>query len=125
MGMDPTKRITLLLSVDVGMAKDNYAHLLAPGEQVIYEFKGGRDFFLMTDRKVVLIDTKGITGKKKDVLALPYSKITAFSVESAGFMDFDAEMKLWASGIGLVELTFVKGAINITDVSKLLAEKVG
>jgi len=58
---------------------------------------------------------QGITGKKKDFTSLPYSKIQAFSVETAGVLDLDSELELWFSGLGKVKFEFVSQA----DVSGL------
>ena len=39
-------------------------------------------------------------------LAFPFSKITAFSIETAGTLDANAELKIWASGVGGLKLNF-------------------
>ena len=52
-------------------------------------------------------------------------KITAFSTETAGMFDLDLEVKIWASGIGLVEFTFVKGTENFRELTVHLAKYVG
>ena len=36
-----------------------------------------------------------MTGRKKEYLSIPYSKITMYSVETTGTFDLDAELKLW------------------------------
>jgi hypothetical protein len=51
------------------------------------------------------VNVQGITGKKRDFTSLPYSKIQAFSVETAGHFDLDAELDLWFSGVGNVRLS--------------------
>ena len=56
---------------------------------------------------------------------LPYSKMTAFAVESAGGFDLDAEMKVWSSGIGLVEFEFVRGEVDVRELAKILSQRVG
>lgn len=47
-----------------------------------------------------------MAGKKKDFTSLPYAKVQAFSVETAGGVDRDSEMELWFSGIGRVRFEF-------------------
>ena len=37
--------------------------------------------------------------------SLPYSKIQAWTIETAGRFDLDAELELWFSGLGKVRLT--------------------
>jgi hypothetical protein len=42
----------------------------------------------------IAINVQGLSGNKKDFTSLPYSKIQAFSVESAGTFDREAELEL-------------------------------
>lgn len=117
------KRLTLLSKVPVGKNAELYNYLLADGEIVHLEYKALRDVVVFTDRKVIIMDVQGFTGKKKEWLAMPYSKCAAFSVESAGTFDLDAECKLWASGIGLVEIEFMKGT-DVREIAAVLAKYI-
>ncbi|MFQ7309114.1 MAG: PH domain-containing protein [Mediterraneibacter sp.] len=49
---------------------------------------------------------QGITGSKKDFTYLPYSRVQAFSIETAGTLDMDAELPLCCSGLGSVKFDF-------------------
>lgn len=51
--------------------------------------------------------------------------MTAWAVESGGTFDVDAELRMWASGIGEVELEFIKGTVDIRDVARIMAGRVG
>src|ERR687889_455708 len=82
------------------------APLLVPNEQIVAAFKTVRDFVVFTNKRLIAVNVQGITGKKKDFTSLPYSKIQAFSVETAGTFDLDAELDLWFSGLGKVRLEF-------------------
>lgn len=64
-----------------------------------------------------------MTGRKRDYTSLPFAKIQAFSVETAGTFDLDAELDLWFSGLGRVRLEFT-GSVNIRGLSQLIASKV-
>ncbi len=118
-----SKKLSLLNAVEIGTKKDLYSHVLFD-EEVIYEFNAPRDVFVVTNKKVILIDIQGLTGKKKEVLIIPFSKITAFSTETAGTFDFDLEVKIWASGIGFVELSFSKGTKNFRELTIHLAKYI-
>jgi PH (Pleckstrin Homology) domain-containing protein len=74
--------------------------LLIPQEQVFMSFKGMRDSVTFTNKRLIALNVQGITGKKRDYTSMPYSKIQAFSVETAGTFDLDAELELWFSGLG-------------------------
>lgn len=80
--------------------------LLLDGERIFSTFKGIRDFAIFTDKRVIAVNVQGLTGKKKDFSSLPYSKVQAFSLESAGVFDLDAELELWFSGLGKVRFEF-------------------
>jgi hypothetical protein len=63
-----------------------------------------RDYVAFTSKRIVAVNVQGMTGK--DFTSLPYSKIQAFSIESAGTFDLDAELELWFSGLGKVKFEF-------------------
>jgi hypothetical protein len=92
-----------------------YGFLLTSAEEVILEYKSVRDHLVFTSTRIISVDIQGFSGKKVEYFSLPYSKVSAFSVETAGSVDLDAELKLWASGMGVVEFEFLKGS----DVKKL------
>ena len=99
------------------------AALLVEGEQILVAAKTIRDFVAFTDKRIIAVNVQGLTGKKRDVSSLPYSKIQAFSVETAGTFDLDAELELWFSGLGKVRFEF-KGRFDITYLGRLIAHHV-
>lgn len=56
---------------------------------------------------------------KKDFTSLPYAKISAFSVETAGHFDLDSELELWFSGLGKVKFEF-SGNSNIVEIGQII-----
>jgi hypothetical protein len=96
--------------------------ILIQGENVVRAFKIVRDLFIFTDKRLILIDKQGITGKKAEYHSIPYKSISHFSVETAGTFDMDAEMKIYISGnMNPIEREFKRGA-DIKGVQKTLAE---
>ncbi|EGR0499543.1 TPA: PH domain-containing protein [Vibrio cholerae] len=98
-----------------GSNQERYGFLIQPNETVELEYKTIRDLLILTNKRLITVDIQGLRGKKAEFFSLPYSKITAFSVESAGTFDLDCEFKIWASGLGDIEFAFLKG----TDVKKI------
>ena len=86
-------------------------------------YKGIRDGVVFTNKRIIAINVQGLTGTKKDFTSLPYSKIQAFSVETAGVFDLDSELELWFSGLGKVKFEFVKNA-NVSAICKMISERV-
>ena len=93
------------------------------GEEIISTYKGIRDGAVFTNKRIIAINAQGLTGTKKDFTSLPYSKIQAFSVETAGLLDLDSELDLWFSGIGAVRLEFVREA-NVSEICRIISERV-
>ena len=99
--------------------------ILVEGEQVHKAFKLIRDMFIFTERRLILVDKQGVTGKKVEYHSLPYKTITHFSVETAGHFDLDAELKIWISGSQEPISKEFKKDNNIYDVQRTLAQYVG
>ena len=68
--------------------------ILIEGERIIGCYQDVRDHVVFTDKRVIAVNVQGITGKKKDFTTLPYSKISAYSVETAGTFDLESELAL-------------------------------
>ncbi len=94
--------------------------ILVVGEEILSSFKTARDFVVFTDKRLIAVNVQGMTGKKRDYTSLPYSKIQAFSIETAGMFDRDAELDLWFSGLGNVRLEFT-GQADIRQLAQTIA----
>lgn len=97
--------------------------LLINGETVIGSYQTIRDSVVFTNKRIIAINVQGMTGKKKDFTTLPYSKIQAFSVETAGVFDMDSELELYFSGLGKVKFDFT-GQNDIVAIGKVISEHV-
>lgn len=94
--------------------------LLIDGERVLGAYKSFRDGVVFTDRRIIAVNVQGITGSKKDFTSLPYKNIVAFSVETAGTFDLDAELEIYFSALGKVKFEFT-GKTNMVEISNLIA----
>ncbi|HIT72330.1 MAG TPA: PH domain-containing protein [Candidatus Fimicola cottocaccae] len=97
--------------------------LLITGEEVLSQYQTIRDSVTFTNKRIIALNVQGITGKKKDFTSLPYSKIQAFSIETAGTFDMDSELEIYFSGLGKVKFEF-SGENNALEIGKLISEKV-
>jgi hypothetical protein len=82
--------------------------MIGEDEHIVVAYQGIRDMLIITNKKFLTVNKQGITGKKVEYRVIPLNKISAFAVETAGTFDLDAELKIWASGIGYVEIQFAK-----------------
>lgn len=98
--------------------------ILIDSETVCGAFKLVRDLVVFTDRRVILIDKQGVTGKKTDYHSVPYRAISQFSVETAGNLDVDSVLKIWVkSAPEPIAKEFRRGT-DMMAVQKLLASHV-
>ncbi|WP_058485377.1 PH domain-containing protein [Defluviitalea phaphyphila] len=101
-----------------------YGKLLAEGEKIEKAYKLIRDLFIFTDKRLILVDKQGVTGKKVDHHSIPYKSITHFSIETAGHLDLDAELKIWISGSEFpIKKQFNKN-LNIYELQSVLAKYI-
>jgi hypothetical protein len=102
----------------------DYGQLLVDGEIIEVGFVVLRDTFLFTNKRVILVDIQGISGKQIEYLSIPYSKITKFSVQTGESFDLNAELKLWIGSDTIpLEKRFNKD-VSIYEVQKVLAQHV-
>ena len=97
--------------------------ILIPGENIIGTYKGVRDYVVFTDKRVISVNVQGLTGKKQDFTSMPYSKISVFSVETAGTLDLDSELEMYFSGVGKVKFEF-SGSCDIVEIGRIIGSFV-
>lgn len=105
-------------------AEKEMKDLLSENERVEHAYKLIRDLIIFTNRRLILVDKQGMTGKKVDYHSIPYKSITHFSVETAGTFDLEAELKIWvSSSTQPIQKNFNK-QLNIYKVQQVLADYV-
>jgi len=107
--------------------RKTYPRLLLPHESILLAFRGrggkGRDFNLFTNRRILIMDRRGTTGKRIRYFSVPYASVAAFGVETAGSVDADQELKIYARGIGRISMDFV-GEVDSLGIHRFLSEMV-
>lgn len=109
--------------IDPKKVFDEIQPLLISGEEVVGAYKAMRDYVVFTNMRVISVNVQGVTGKKKDYTSLPYSKVSAFSVETAGVIDLDSELELYYSGVGKVKFEFT-GESDIVQIGQLISSYI-
>ncbi len=92
-----------------------------PNEVFISEYQAARDYVIFTNKRVIAVNVQGLSGKKKDITTLPYSKIQLFSVETSGVLDWDSELELYFSSAGTIRFEFT-GESDIVKIAKVISE---
>ena len=99
--------------------------ILIPGEQVELAYVLVRDLIVFTEKRLILVDKQGVTGKKTSYKSIPYHSISRFTVESSGHFDLDAELKIWiSSALEPAEVLQFKSDNNVFEIQQALAAAV-
>jgi hypothetical protein len=76
-----------------------FGHLIVEGERMEQAYRSIRDFFIFTNKRLILVDIQGISGKKAEYFCIPYRSISYYSVETSGTFEIDSELKIWVRGM--------------------------
>lgn len=96
--------------------------LLVKGEEPVAAFKTFRDSAIFTNKRLIIRDSQGISGKKVEIYSLPYSSINMWSTENAGTIDFNSEVELWTRA-GHFKIKLSKG-IDVRKFDLLISNYI-
>lgn len=101
--------------------------VLLQDETVEMAFQAGRDSTVFTNKRLLIVDVKGLLGKKIEFRTFKWSSLSAFSVQTAGaYFDRDTEMSLITNIMSLPKITqdFRKGGADLMGIQKYLANRL-
>ncbi|HEY8362900.1 MAG TPA: PH domain-containing protein [Tissierellaceae bacterium] len=101
---------------------DDVQDLLIEGEQAIAAYKTFRDSAIFTNKRLIVRDAQGLSGKKVEIYSIPYSSILMWSTENAGKLDLNAEVELWTRA-GHIKVNLKRG-VDIRKFDKLIANAI-
>ncbi|MEQ6377496.1 PH domain-containing protein [Bacillaceae bacterium S4-13-58] len=107
--------------VDLKNVEKQLERIIADHEKIEKAYQVIRDMLIFTNKRLILVDKQGVTGKKAEYHSIPYKSITHFSVETAGTFDMDAELKIWISGTPEPISKQFRKDDNIYDIQKSIA----
>ena len=81
-----------------------------------------RDVAVITNKRLIISDSQGFTGRKKEIYSIPFKSITMWSSENAGTMDLSAELQLWTRA-GNIKINLKRG-VDVRKFDRLIAEYV-
>jgi len=111
-------------AVNISKIKNEYDEIIGDNENIEKAYKLVRDMFIFTNKRLILVDKQGITGKRCEYHSIPYKSISHFSIETAGHLDLDAELKIYISGNPVpIQKKFNK-SLNIYALQSILATYV-
>lgn len=111
-------------NVDVDDVMKVVERVLCPGEKVERAFKVVRDKWVFTDKRLIMINVQGVTGKKKEYLTIPYKSIVKFSIETTDVFDLESEMKIWVRSMHEPYTKDFGRSVDVCGIQQLLAYHV-
>lgn len=97
--------------------------VLANGEVPYAAFRTLRDSAVFTNKRLIIRDAQGLTGKKVEMYSIPYASINMWSSENSGKMlDLNAELELWTRA-GHFKLKIGRG-LDIRAIDRLISNCV-
>ena len=109
-----------LRAIDPRSVRPEVPTLLVPGETIVSAFQTVRDQVIFTDRRIFVVNVKGITGSKVAYFSYPYSKVQYFGIETPGVMDIDSELVLAFANGAHLQFDF-RDDVNIRQISALIS----
>ncbi|MGH8549076.1 MAG: PH domain-containing protein [Methylococcales bacterium] len=107
--------------VDLDELDEEFAPILAESETIQLGYKVVRDLFVFTNRRLILVDKQGLTAKRVLFRSIPYLSISYFEVETTGYFELDAELRIWISGNPDPIVKDLKNRENVIAIQKALA----
>ncbi len=112
--------------------------VLLPDEYVELAFKCGRDSFVLTSHRIMLIDVHDFSGQRVSYFTILWPTVRAFSVETAGTFDRDTELRLFTNlpdtircvkgeprrAMTRIDIDFRAGHADIFAIQKFFADKI-
>lgn len=106
------KIFSFYFKIDLPEGIKPYIH---ESESVVFAVKTFRDVAIFTDKRILIADKQGFTGKKIEYFSIPFKHIVTYAVETAGTFDVDSEIKLTLNGGVEIQLNFMKDK-NMNDL---------
>ncbi|HHU90115.1 MAG TPA: PH domain-containing protein [Clostridiaceae bacterium] len=97
---------------------DTIREKLCDSEKPLICFSSIRDEMVMTEKRFLIADRKGVSGKKIKFISIPYSSITLYTVGMVGGLDLDAEILLNLRGNVKIQLRFLRSRQIMHSIHK-------
>lgn len=103
---------------------DRIKAFLVKDEVVEKGYQIVRDLFFFTNKRIIIVNYQGFTGKKIEYQMIPYRTINRYVLETPGNLDTDYTVKLYLMGsLEPVERQF-RNTIDIYELERILANHI-
>lgn len=122
-GINMDSNLMNLKSINVKDVRSEVEKLMTKDENIILAFQTIRDQVVFTDSRIIVVNVKGVTGKKIAYFSYPYSKIQYYGIETAGVMDIDSELIVAFSNGQILQFDF-KANVDIKTINSLISKYI-
>lgn len=114
---------TFTEEIEKSDVNDIIKELILDSESIEACYKTIRDSAIITNKRIMIADKQGLTGKKIEIYTVPFKTINMYSSENShGILDFNSELEFWTKS-GHFKLNLKKG-INIRKFDKIIAKYI-
>jgi hypothetical protein len=111
-------------AVNLAELTKEFSEILIDDEIIESAFAVLRDKWVFTNKRLILLDIQGLTGNKREYMTIPYRSVDRYSIETAGTLDDDCEMKLWIKGMAEPLVKEFKRNTDIKGLQRALSSHV-
>ncbi len=108
-------RLNFYSELDIKLIEEELNQYLIANEKVIAAYKAYRDICLFTDKRILVIDKKGLRGFRKTVFSIKYLAISSYALN---IRNLDSIIELTTDSGYKLALNFTK-PIPLKDVFKI------
>jgi len=112
--------ITKLGPCSIEEVLPDLAPLLVQGERVLLAFKDVRDYVAFTNKRIIAVNLKGLTGKKRDYTSMPYRKFHLWTIETSSALDQDSRLEVNISTLAKLQFEF-RGNVDMMQVAHVIS----
>lgn len=99
--------------------------ILLEGELISYaSLVGVRDMFIMTERRMIIVDKTGLSGKKMHITSIPWKNVLSWTMTTAGTIDIDSELTIHVRGNQMPLMLKFPKRTNLGSVTKMISQLV-
>jgi hypothetical protein len=96
--------------------------IMVEGEVAEIAYKTIRDTAVITNKRIIVADKQGLTGRKVEVYSIPFKSIEMYSSENGGTFDINAELQLWTK-VGTFKLKLNK-KVDIRKLDRIIGKYI-
>lgn len=103
---------------------EQYKDYLLDDEQILFDTSSLKGKYLFLDKRILFHDDRVKKGFKQEYNVIPYKNIRRFTIEKAGVLDMDADIKLFLGGNQEASITLNVPMDSIKTINKILLKNI-